>query len=73
MYPITRVRSVEQLLRTTVHSAFLIVTPVDTDVVPERPQNVSAKHTPQLYKRGSFLGGDLDTTDIDSDTGETTV
>ncbi len=63
MYPITRVRSVVQLLRTTAHSAFLIVTPVDIDTIPERPTNVSTKHTPQLYSRESFLGE----TDPDSD------
>ena len=41
MYPITRVYSVQRLLRTTAHSAFVIVTPVDTVAVPKRPQNVS--------------------------------
>ena len=67
MFPITRVRSVERLLRTTAHSAFLIVTPVDTEAVPERPQNVSKLHTPQLYRKQSSIGVE---TDIDSDTGE---
>ncbi len=63
LYPITRVRSVEQLLRTTAHSAFPIVTPVGVETIPERPTNVSTKHTPQLYSRESFIGE----TDPDSD------
>ena len=60
LYPITRVQSVEQLLRTTVHSAFPIVTPVAVGTIPERPANVSDKHTPQLYSRMSYLGLETD-------------
>ena len=71
MFPITRVRSVEQLLRTTAHSAFLIVTPVDTEAVLERPQNVSKMHTPQLYRKRSSLGAE--TADMDSDTGSSNL
>ena len=57
LYPITRVRSVERILRTTAHSAFLIVTPVNTSHVRERPANVTDKHMPQLYSRASFTEG----------------
>ena len=52
VYPITRVQSVERLLRTTAYSAFLVVTPVEPEHVPERPKNVQDTHTPQLYRHG---------------------
>ena len=65
VYPITRVRSVERLLRTTAHSAFLVVTPVRADEVFVRPMNVMTTHVPQLYTRHSIMGE----TDV-SDTGE---
>ena len=68
MFPITRVRSVEKLLRTTAHSAFLIVTPVNTESLPKKPQNVSRMHTPQLYRKQSSFS--LERTDTNSDTGE---
>ena len=56
VYPITRVQSVEKLLRTTAYSAFLVVTPVEPEHVPERPKNVQDTHTPQLYRRPSIRG-----------------
>ena len=49
VYPITRVQSVERLLSTTAYSAFLVVTPVGPEDVPERPKNIQDAHTPQLY------------------------
>ena len=36
VYPITRVRSVERLLRTTAHGAFLVVTPIKSSDVFQR-------------------------------------
>ena len=56
VYPITRVQSVERLLRTTAYSAFLVVTPVEPEHVPERPKNVQDTHTPLLYRRPSIRG-----------------
>ena len=53
VYPITRVRSVENLLRTTAHSAFLVVTPVSTKDMPTRKTNISESHVPALYTRPS--------------------
>ena len=53
VYPITRVGSVERLLRTTAHGAFLVVTPVDSKEVFQRKKNIAAAHTPRLYKRNS--------------------
>ena len=69
VYPITRVRSVETLLRLTSYSAFLVVTPVEPELVPERPKNVQDKHTPQLYRR-HFLTGDWTVTEGETDEGE---
>ena len=56
VYPITRVKSVETLLRTTAYSAFLVVTPVEPEFVPERPKNVQETHTPQLYLSSPTVG-----------------
>lgn len=57
LYPITRVRSIERLLRTTVHSAFPIVTPVSAGAIPVFPQNIiKSDQVPQLYTRPSVLG-----------------
>ena len=47
LYPITRVGSVYQLLKSTHHSAYPVVTPLDDFVHPT--SNVSDKHTPALY------------------------
>ena len=52
VYPITRVRSVESILRTTAHGAFLVVTPVGTKDVPKRRKTV-AGIVPGLYTRPS--------------------
>ena len=53
LYPITRVRSIERLLRTTAHSAFLVVTPVEARDIPFLPKNIKSHHIPQLYARPS--------------------
>ena len=70
VYPITRVKSVETLLRTTAYSAFLVVTPVEPDYIPERPMNVQDSHIPQLYGRRPFTSGDWTVTDEDTDRGK---
>ena len=69
VYPITRVKSVEILLRKTAYSAFLVVTPVEPEYVPERPKNVQDKHTPQLYRR-RLITGDWTVTEGETDDGE---
>ncbi len=56
LYPITRVRSIERILRTTVHSAFPVVTPVSASSIPVFPKNIKSQHTPQLYTRRSVMG-----------------
>ena len=53
VYPITRVRSVENILRTTAHSAFLVVTPVSTEDMPKGKKATSGTHVPGLYTRPS--------------------
>ena len=50
LYPITRVGSVYQLLKSTHHSAYPVVTPLDDFTRPT--SNVSDKHTPALYGLG---------------------
>ena len=68
VYPITRVQSVERILRSTAYSAFLVVTPVEPEHVPERPKNVQDTHTPQLYT-SSPPGGDWTMTEGETDIG----
>ena len=53
LYPITRVGSLYQLLCTTTHSAFPVVTPLISLAKPL--QNVSNKHTPVLYRNDFTL------------------
>ena len=53
LYPITRVRSIQRLLRTTAHSAFLVVTPCKASSIPVLPKSVM-KTIPQLYTRPSM-------------------
>lgn len=53
VYPITRVRSVESILRTTAYGAFLVVTPVTTKEMPKRKIKTSGSHVPGLYTRPS--------------------
>ena len=53
VYPITRVRSVENILKTTAHSAFLVVTPVSTKEMPKRKITTAGMHVPGLYTRPS--------------------
>ena len=48
LYPIIRVSSVVQLLKTTHYNAFPVVTPFNKFTKP--PQNVSTVHVPVLYK-----------------------
>ena len=55
LYPITRVRSIERILRTTVHSAFPVVTPIEASSIPALPKNIKSHHVPQLYTRPSVL------------------
>ena len=54
VYPITRIESLERLLKTTAYSAFLVVTPVEPEHVPERPKKVHDILTPLLYRRPSI-------------------
>ena len=48
LYPITRVSSIVELLKTTHYNAFPVVTPFNKFTKP--PQNVSIDHVPVLYK-----------------------
>lgn len=58
LYPITRVRSIERILRTTVHSAFPVVTLIDASAIPVLPKNIKSNHMPLLYTRRSVLFSD---------------
>ena len=55
LYPITRVGSLVQLLRSTAHSAFPVVTPLTSQAKPL--QNISNKHVPALYREDFTLSG----------------
>lgn len=70
LFPITRVRSIERILRTTAHSGFMVVSHVKLDQVPQQPLDVRKRHRPQLYTRPSVIG-ECDTTELDTDQGET--
>lgn len=50
IYPVSRVSSIERLLRVTAHNAFLVVTPLNI----EPQENIDSQHTPQLYERLSI-------------------
>ena len=54
IYPITRVRSIENLLRVTAHNAFLVVTPLTLDPNNE-DDRLEQTYLPQLYERRSIL------------------
>ena len=41
VYPISRVGSVERLLKATTHSAFLVVSPADSKKIPQRRRSIS--------------------------------
>ena len=70
LFPITRVGSIERVLRTTAHSGFMVVSHVKLDKVPqEHSMDARKKHRPQLYTRPSVLG-ECDTTELDTDQGE---
>lgn len=64
LFPITRVRSIERILRTTAHSGFLVVSHAKVGDVPQVQSPTQTKHRPQLYTRPSILG-DYDTTELD--------
>ena len=53
LYPITRVGSLYQLLRTTAHSAFPVVTPLSSHSKPLK--NMTSLHMPTLYKEDFTL------------------
>lgn len=54
LFPITRVRSIERLLRTTSHSAFPVAMPVDFNTVLEFP-TLRSQQIPQLYQYPKVL------------------
>ena len=54
IFPITRVRSIESLLRVTAHNAFLVVTPLTLDPNNE-DDRLEQTYMPQLYERRSIL------------------
>lgn len=54
IYPITRVRSIESLLKVTAHNAFLVVTPLTLDPNNE-DDRLEQAYMPQLYERRSIL------------------
>lgn len=64
LFPITRVRSIERILRTTAHSGFLVVSFAKVGNVPQVSSPTQTKHRPQLYTRPSILG-DYDTTELE--------
>ncbi len=69
LFPITRVRSIERILRTTAHSGFLVVSHAKVAGATQLNSPTQPKHRPQLYTRPSVLG-DYDTTEVeDSDLG----
>jgi hypothetical protein len=45
VYPITRVRSVERLLKTTAHGAFLVVTPMHSTQLFQRKKGKRSSRT----------------------------
>ena len=45
VYPITRVRSVERLLRTTAHGAFLVITPMHSTQLFQRKKGKRSSRT----------------------------
>ena len=55
IYPVSRVGSIERLLKVTAHNAFLVVTPLATseDTSNEEYDAVN-KYAPQLYERKSI-------------------
>lgn len=55
IYPISRVSSIERLLRVTAHNAFLVVSPLTTPPSPTmNPRGGDSPQTPQLYERLSI-------------------
>ncbi len=58
IYPISRVQSIEQLLRVTAHNAFFVVTPLSTKDVYEQDSKIEdvmeSNFMPQLYNRVSI-------------------
>ena len=64
LYPITRVGSLYQLLCSTAHSAFPVVTPLTSQGNPL--QNVSSMHVPALYREDFTLSGPYGATHNDA-------
>ena len=60
----------ERILRTTTYSAFLVVTPVEPEHVPERPKKVQDVHTPQLYKYPFTRSGEWTLSGEETDQGK---
>ena len=54
IYPITRVQSIEQLLRTTAHNAFFVVTPLSLEHWNNSQDDKEQTFLPKLYKRKSI-------------------
>ncbi len=67
LFPITRVRSIVRMLRTTAHSGFLVVSHAKVGKPLQQQRILPRKHRPQLYTRPSVLG--YYDTDIDTDLG----
>ena len=59
IYPISRVQSIEQLLRTTAHNAFFVVKPLSQEDGKEIEMKLDvveeSKFMPQLYERRSIV------------------
>ena len=59
IFPISRVRWVEKLLRNMTHSAFLVVTPVDSKRIPRRRRSISDSYIHIQLSRIEHSGGKL--------------
>ena len=57
VYPITRVGSVENLLKSTTHSAFLVVTLADYKRFPQRRRSISDSYIHIELTRNELNGG----------------
>ena len=59
VYPITRVAHAEKVLKTTTHSAFLVVTPVDSKKIPYRRRSISDSYVHIQLSRMSDLNSGM--------------
>ena len=57
VYPISRVRWVERLLQNTTHSAYLVVSPVDSNRIPRRRRSISDSYVHIQLSRIEHSGG----------------